>query len=133
MTSTVHESRTVSVTIRRPPQDVYAYASDPSVLPDWSFVESVEPIEDGWVATVPGGARSIMRFSAPNELGVLDHDVEVGKGVVVYVPMRVVGNGEGSEVLFTVFRLPEMSDAEFDADVEMAHTDLRALRDLLEG
>jgi uncharacterized protein YndB with AHSA1/START domain len=133
MTSTVHESRTVSVTIRRPPQDVYAYASDPSVLPDWSFVESVEPIEDGWVATVPGGARSIMRFSPPNELGVLDHDVEVGKGVVVHVPMRVVNNGEGSEVLFTVFRLPEMSDTEFDADVEMARTDLRALRDLLEG
>jgi hypothetical protein len=29
MTSTVHEARTVSVTVRRPPQAVYAYTADP--------------------------------------------------------------------------------------------------------
>jgi hypothetical protein len=128
----VHEARTVAVTVRRPPQVVYAYAADPRVMPDWSFIESVEPIEDGWVATVPGGARSILRFTPPNELGVLDHDVEVGKGVVVHVPMRVVPNGDGSEVLFTVFRSPEMSDDEFAADVAIVEADLATLRDLLE-
>jgi hypothetical protein len=132
MTSTVHQARTVSVTVRRPPQDVYAYAADIRNLPAWSFVESVEPIEDGWVATVPGGARSIMRFGPRNELGVLDHDVEVGPGIFVHVPLRVVANGEGSEVLFTVLRSPGMTDDEFATDVATVEKDLNTLRELME-
>jgi Polyketide cyclase / dehydrase and lipid transport len=133
MTSTVHEARTVSVTIRRTPQDVYAYAADPRNMPVWSFVESIEPIEEGWVATLPGGARSIMRFVPRNELGVLDHDVEVGPGMIVHVPLRVVSNGEGSEVLFTVLRTPGMTDDEFATDIATVEKDLNTLRSLLEN
>lgn len=121
------EARTVSVTITRPAADVYEYAAEPRNLPAWSFVESIS-LEDGkWVATVPG-ARSVMTFGPRNDLGVLDHVVEVDDEVVP-VPMRVVPNGDGSEVLFTVFRRP---GTDFDADIAAVEKDLAALKSLLE-
>jgi hypothetical protein len=40
------------------------------------------------------------RFVKRNEFGVLDHYVNPAPGVEVYVPMRVLANGSGSEVIF---------------------------------
>jgi uncharacterized protein YndB with AHSA1/START domain len=127
------QARTVSVTIERTPADVYAYAADPRNLPRWSFVEAVAPSDDGrWEATVPGGGRSVFAFAAPNELGVLDHDVVVSDELIVHVPMRVVANQGGSEVLFTVYRQAGMSDSEFAADVALVEQDLASLKVALE-
>jgi hypothetical protein len=46
--------------------------------------------------------------------------------------MRVLSNGSGSEVLFTLFRLPDMSDEKYAEDMRLVDRDLRALKDLLE-
>lgn len=46
--------------------------------------------------------------------------------------MRVLSNGVGSEVLFTLFRLPDMSDEKYAEDMRMVERDLRTLKDLLE-
>lgn len=127
----MQDARTVSVSIDRTPQDVYAYAADPRNLPAWSFVEAIVPDGDRWTATVPG-ATSTMTFVPTNDLGLLDHDVEVGPGDVVHVPMRVVPNGTGAEVLLTVFRRPDGSVADFEADVATVRADLAALKKLLE-
>jgi hypothetical protein len=51
----------------------------------------------------------------------------------IYIPMRVIANGTGSEVIFTLFRLPEMSEEKFAEDVEWATRDLNALKILLEA
>jgi len=37
-------------------------------------------------------------------------------GVEVYVPIRVLPNGSGSTVLFTLFQLPGMSDEKYAED-----------------
>lgn len=47
--------------------------------------------------------------------------------------MRVVANGEGSELMFTLFQLPGMSDEQFGQDAGMVETDLRTLKVVLEG
>jgi hypothetical protein len=47
--------------------------------------------------------------------------------------MRILSNGTGSEVLFTLFRLPEMSDEKFAQDAEWVKRDLDALKNLLEA
>lgn len=119
----------MSVTISRPPREVYDYVADPRHLSEWSFVESVAPDGAGWTAVVPGGT-SRMTFTPPNDLGVLDHDVELPDGRVVHVPMRVVPNGEGSEVLFTVFAGPGVDVA---ADLATVLADLTRLAGILEG
>ena len=73
-----------------------------------------------------------LRFTPPNEYGVLDHTVVLLDGTEVYVPMRVMPNGTGSEVMLGLFRQPEMDDAEFDRDAGLMQKDLQALKALLE-
>jgi hypothetical protein len=63
----------------------------------------------------------------------LDHTVIPAPGVEIYVPLRVVANGDaGSEVLFTLFRQPGMSDEKFAADAKWVLSDLQKLKALLE-
>jgi hypothetical protein len=52
--------------------------------------------------------------------------------VEIYIPMRVVSNGSGSELLLTLFRLPEMTDEKFAADAQWVMRDLAAVKNLLE-
>ncbi len=42
--------------------------------------------------------------------------------------MRVVANGDGSEIMFTLFQLPGMDDNQFARDAEMAQADLQSLK-----
>ena len=46
-------------------------------------------------------------------------------------PMRVVPNGAGSLVTFTLFRQEGMSDADFARDVGMVESDLQTLKRVL--
>jgi len=48
-------------------------------------------------------------------------------------PMRVVANGQGSEVLFTLFRHPPMTEAEFDRDATVVLGDLEKLKAVIEA
>ena len=73
-----------------------------------------------------------LRFTSHNEYGVLDHTVVLADGTEVYVPMRVMPNGQGSEVMLGLFRQPEMNDAEFDRDAGLMQKDLLTLKGLLE-
>ncbi len=128
----MQEVRTVSISIQRAADAVYAYLSNPANMPRWSlFIKAVAGDGNAWVATTPDGTVR-MRFAGPNELGVVDHYVRVNPELEVYVPFRVVPNQEGSEVLFTVFRLAGMSDKQFADDVAMVTTDLLRLKDVLE-
>ena len=132
-------TRTLSVHIRRPPEVVYAFVSDPTHLPVWApaFCLAVRRDDDqGWVVETPQGPVGF-RFVPPNALGVLDHYVQPATGPEVYVPMRVIANqggttGDGSEVLFTLFQTPDMSDEGFAADARLVERDLAHLRTALE-
>jgi hypothetical protein len=127
-------STTVSVSIARPPRDVYAFVRDPEKLPQWAagLARSVRRDGDGWIVEMPDGPMRL-RFAPANDFGVLDHYVSPAPGVEFLNPMRVVPNGAGSEVMFTVFQQPDMSDAQFANDVGLVERDLRALKRVLEG
>jgi hypothetical protein len=123
-----------SISIARPPAEVYAFASDPRNLPRWAAGlarSDVRPRGDDWVADAPFGKVRI-RFTPPNGFGVMDHDVTLESGVTIHNPMRVVPNGDGSEFVFTLIRRPEMTDEQFAADRAAVEKDLEALKDLLE-
>ena len=74
-----------------------------------------------------------VRFVERNPFGVLDHYVRVDSGPEVYMPMRVFPNGEGAEVLITVFRQAGVSDEKFAEDTHWVRRDLEALKTLLEN
>jgi hypothetical protein len=107
----------ISVSIARPPREVYEFVREPTNMRKWAAGLS---------------ADAKFRFAERNELGVLDHWVNVAPGAEIYVPMRVVANGEGSEFIFTLFRQPGMSDADLAADAAAVKRDLSALKRLLE-
>ena len=128
------ESRTISISIARNWQHVYEAVWRPQDFTRWASGLSKSPLErddaDWWKAEGPDGPIRI-RFSDHNAFGVMDHYVDLGAGTVIYVPMRIVANGEGAEVLLTLFRQPGMSDEKFAADAEWVARDLLALRALI--
>ncbi|HTO02482.1 MAG TPA: SRPBCC family protein [Opitutus sp.] len=126
--------RTVSVSIQRAPDEVYAYLLDAITFPQWSaFITAIERAGETWQAKTPHGTVQI-RFEPRNGYRVLDHSVTAHDGKKVWVPLRVLPNGpDGSEVMFSVFRQPEMSDEEFDADVGLVRADLASLKKVLEA
>jgi hypothetical protein len=131
---TIHPSRTVSVSIDRGWREVYAFLAVPANFAPWAagLGAGLEQRGDEWVARGPDGPIRI-RFTPPNELGVLDHRVIAASGAETLNPMRVMANGTGSEVAFTLFRPPGMSAAAFDADAAAVARDLQTLKALLEG
>ena len=128
----VREARTLSVSVRRSPQEVHALTAGPRNLPRWSWIESVEPDGDRWRVRTPSGTAHLS-FVAPSDLGVLDHVVEPAPGVVVHVRMRVVPNGSGSEVLITLLRPPGTTEEAFEEDARTVAADLGRLEAVLEG
>jgi hypothetical protein len=128
------QTKHISEWIDRPADQVYDYASDPVNLPRWApgLGSTVEKVGERWFVETPMG-RVRFAFVERNEYGILDHDVTLPSGEIVYNPMRVIRDGDGCEVVFTLRRLPNMSDEEFARDAEAVAADLTRLKRLLES
>lgn len=130
----MNPSHTLSISIARKPEQVARYVADPRNLPQWAgaFCKSVRAEGDGWRIQTEEGEFGL-HFHASIEHGILDHVVEIAEDVQVYVPMRVVANGEGCEVLFTLFRMPAMTEERWRNDLAMVSKDLEQLKRVLEN
>jgi len=127
-------SRHISICIDRPSSEVYDFAADPLNLPKWAAGLAGSRVErDGaqWFTESPMG-RVTFTFTPRNDLGVLDHDVTLPSGETVYNPLRVIRDGDGCEVIFSLRQRPGMSDEEFDRDADAVANDLAALKSLVE-
>ena len=127
-------ARHVSVSIERSPGDVYEFVVNAENLPKWASGLSggIEQIHGQWVSQSPMG-RVVVRFAERNPFGVLDHDVTLPNGETVANPVRVIANGSGSLVTFTLFQRDGMSEAAFEADSGTVRADLQTLKQLLES
>jgi hypothetical protein len=127
------ESRHVSRVISASPQIVYDFAANVDNLPKWAAgLAQTEVTREGgtlWVESPMG--RVSIRFIAPNDFGVLDHDVTLPSGVTVTNPVRVIAHPEGAEIVFTA-RQFDLTDDEFDRDTRLIGEDLDRLRRLVE-
>jgi hypothetical protein len=126
-------ARTITVSIDRHWTLVYEAIWRPEFFPRWASglsKSSLTKHREIWKAKGPEGAITI-RFTDHNAFGVMDHYVDVGTGPEIYIPLRVIPNGDGAEVLFTLFRQPGMSDAKSAADAEWVERDLLSLSALV--
>jgi hypothetical protein len=123
-------ARTYSISIDRNWQALYEAIWRPEIFPNWASGLTESDLRrggTGWIADGPEGPVTI-RFTPHNDYGAMDHVVETEDGRHVHIPLRVIANGEGAEVMLTLFRQPGMTDEEFARDAKWITRDLRALK-----
>jgi hypothetical protein len=127
------ESRHISRVISASPRAVYDFAANVDNLPKWaSGLAQTTVTREGntlWVESPMG--RVSVHFVAPNDFGILDHEVTLPSGDTVTNPLRVLAHPDGAEIVFTVRQL-DLTDDDFDRDVRMVADDLDRLRQLVE-
>jgi hypothetical protein len=121
------------VRINRPFDKVYEFLVDPANWNQWAFGlgKNIRRSQDGWIADSGSGVAKV-QFTPQNSFGIVDHTVIRPSGQRVYVPMRLITNNRGCELIFTLFREPGISDARFASDSEFVQRDLNGLKTLLE-
>jgi len=130
---TTFKSLHISVSINRPANDVYEFTSNPENLPKWAagLGGSIKKVNGDWIAESPMG-RIKVKFADKNKFGILDHNVTLPSGEKFYNPMRVFPNNDGSELIFTLYRRPQMSGKMFEEDAKLVKKDMEKLKILLE-
>lgn len=129
-----HEAKIIHITIARDWREVYAFMAKPENMPLWASGLSSGLTRDGedWLAPGPlGNAR--VHFAPDNAFGVVDHLVTLEDGTKVHNALRVVPNGDGAEVMFTLLRLPGMSAEQFAGDAGWVEKDLATLKSIMEA
>jgi len=124
----------ISISINRPKESVCQFASNPINFPQWlAFVKTVsQQSVYAWAAETDLGEIQI-QITPQNELGVIDHTVTLPDGSQVNNALRVIQNNNGSEVIFSLFKMPEKNDDEFEKDAASVTADLETLKQILEA
>ena len=129
-------SRTLSVSINSKPKAVYEFVLNLENLPRWAkmFCRSIKLLNGEWIAEILQEQAKV-RITKRNDFGILDHYVKLLSSPnvdEVFVPMRVVQNGDGSEVIFTIFELAGMAEERYAEDIRMVEQDLKNLKSIIE-
>ncbi|NLR96285.1 SRPBCC family protein [Rhizobium sp. P38BS-XIX] len=126
-------AKIVHIAIERSWQEVYDFASRPQTIALWASGLASGLTQDGdeWIAEGTLGSARV-RFAPRNDFGVIDHTVTLESGLQVHNALRVVPNGDGCEVMFTLLKLPDMDDTQFADDAAHVLQDLQKLKELLE-
>ena len=124
----------LAVHVDRSAEEVYRFVADPAHLPQWAagLGGAIEQRDGRWFADSPLGEVEV-RFVPENPYGVLDHDVTLPDGTTVTNPLRVLPDGAGCEVVFSLRRGEGVTDEAIDADAAAVRTDLATLKRLMEA
>ncbi len=102
-------SRTITMSVSRKTGDVFdaILNSPPKMMPD------AKQNDDGsWSFSTPRGNANL-KFMQNKTFGILDH-LYVDDESSWEVPMRVVSNGDESEVIITLLKPEVLTDEQFD-------------------
>lgn len=131
---------TVTVSIDAPFEAVVADLADASAHPMWATEFFEGPARPGdsegeVLVNVPMmGGEARMRVDAQPESGVVD--LYLAPARAPYgppIPVRVVRNADGADVLFTLARLPGTEDDAWTRGLASLGTELANLKERLEG
>lgn len=127
------QTQIIHTTVQVPFKKAYEFARKPENFPKWAagMSSSLHKKDTGWAAETPAGEATV-RFSEPNDFGVLDDWVKLEGKPEMYMPLRMVANGDETEVELVLFRLPEMSEEDFERDAGMVRKDLASLKRVLQ-
>lgn len=124
--------KTLAITINKPYQQVYTFLAEPENFPLWADgLVQLNFVYGDWTIQTPEGPATV-RFSIRNSFGIVDHYVTLPSGREIYMPMRVIENDDGAEVIITVYHQPDMTFDQFNNDLHLVERDLNKLKTLLE-
>jgi hypothetical protein len=124
----VGRSRTITITVEKKTGDAFdaILKIPPKMMPDAQLNDS-----GWWLFTGPYG-KSMLKFNENKSLGILDHQY-VDEESSWDVPMRVVSNGDVSEVLITLNKPDEITDEQFDLRVEELSDMFNSMKNIIES
>ena len=128
-------SKVLNVTITRPFEDVYPFLASLENFQQWASGLGAlrrQIATNEWLADTLAGEPVRIRLVPRNDYGIADHYIIPEEGEEIYIPMRAIRNGSGTDVIFTLFK-NDMSDEQFFADERHVLKDLMALKKLLES
>ncbi len=131
--ATLH-TRTLTVTIDAPLAQVAADLADPTTHPQWAtefYAGPVRPTAGGeFVAPVPMmGGQVRHKLDADLARGILDlYFAPQGAPYGPPIPVRLVPNGDGVDVLWTLTRFPGVSDQAWQQGLAAMARELQALK-----
>ena len=114
--------------------EVFDYVRVPENQPRWAknFVRSTNAIGGGrYVMETPAGPMTYRVEADPNR-GTVDFIFDGAQGENI-LPARVVPQGNGSIVTFTITRTPNMDDRAWEAGMRGMDDELAELKRLLES
>ncbi len=132
---TTFATETVTITIDAPHDQVSNDLADPASHPVWAtefFSDAAEDLGDGiWRMTVPRMGGSVhVRIDGDPALGVIDmYLAPEGQPFGPPLPVRVVPNNDGVDVLFTLARFPGQTDDQWSEGLESMQRELENLKD----
>jgi hypothetical protein len=121
-------SRTITITVEKKTGDAFdaILKLPPKMMPDAQLNDS-----GWWLFTGPYG-KSMLKFNENKSFGILDHQY-VDEESSWDVPMRVVSNGDVSEVLITLNKPDEITDEQFDLRVEELSDMFNSMKNIIES
>ena len=121
-------SRTIAITVEKKTGDAFdaILKIPPKMMPDAQLNDS------GWWSFTGPYGKSMLKFNENKSLGILDHQY-VDEESSWDVPMRVVSNGDVSEVLITLNKPDEITDEQFDLRVDEISTMFNSMKNIIES
>ncbi|EIJ65508.1 hypothetical protein BD31_I0695 [Candidatus Nitrosopumilus salaria BD31] len=121
-------SRTISITVKKKTGDAFdsILQLPPKIMPDARISD------DGWWSFNGPHGLSKLKFHENKSLGILDHQY-VDEESSWNVPMRVVSNGDFSEVVITLNKPNGISDEQFDQRMHELGELVHVMKNILES
>jgi len=98
----------------------------PKIIPDAKINSS------GWGSFIGPYGKSKVKFNSNRSLGILDPQY-VDEESTWNIPMRIIPNGDFSELVIVLTKPPQLTDFQFDDRVEKINELVFSMKTLLES
>ncbi len=121
-------SRTISITVEKKTGDVF----DAILKIPQKMMSDAKINNSGWWSFTGPRGKSMLKFNENKSLGILDHQY-VDEESKWDVPMRVVSDGNVSEVVITLNKPNEISDVQFDQRMGELDNMFNSMKNIIES
>lgn len=121
-------SRTISINVKKKTGDAFdaILQIPPKMMPD------AKMNDDGWWSFTGPFGKARLKFNEDRSQGILDHQY-IDEKSSWNVPMRIISNGDFSEILITLNKPDELTDSQFDERVSEIIEIFNAMKNIIES